>query len=75
MEIKFVSIPLPMDFSHYVFVIIVTKGTAEFVVVHVGLAFPLSPASGHFIRIGHLELSIGAFPGDAICIRAVGEQF
>lgn len=71
MEIKFVGIALAVNLSHNVFIIVVAKCTAEFVIVHVRLAFPLSPAPSHFIRVGHLELSIGALPCDAVGVGAV----
>lgn len=66
MEVKLVGVALPVDFGHDIFVIVVAEGTAEFIVVHIGFAFPFSPAPGNLIRIGHLELPIGAFPGDAV---------
>lgn len=72
-EVKLVGVALPVDFGHDVFVIVVTEGTAEFVIVHVGFAFPFSPAPGHLIRIRHLELPVGAFPGDAAGVGAVRE--
>lgn len=66
MEVKLVGIALPVDFGHDIFVIVVTQGTTEFIIVHVGFAFPFSPTPGNLIGISHLELAIGAFPGDAV---------
>lgn len=74
MEIKFVGIAFTMNFSHNIFIIVVAKCTAEFVIVHVRFAFSLSPAPSHFVRVGHLELSIGALPGDAVGVGAVREK-
>lgn len=73
-EVKLVGVALPVDFGHDVFVIVVTEGTAEFIVVHVGFAFPFPPTPGNLIRVRHLEFPIGAFPGDAIGIRAVRQE-
>lgn len=70
-EVKLVGVALPVDFGHDVFIIVVTEGPAEFIIVHVGFAFPFSPAPGHLIWICHLELPVGAFPGDAVGVRAV----
>lgn len=74
MEIKFVGVALTMNLSHNIFIIVVAKRTAEFVIVHVRFAFPLPPASSHFIRVGHLELPVGALPGDAAGVGAVREE-
>lgn len=74
MEVKLVGIALPVNFGHDIFVIVVTEGAAEFIIVHIGLAFPLSPAPGDLIGIGHLEFPIGAFPGDAVGVRAIRQE-
>lgn len=71
MEVELVGVALPVDFGHDIFVIVVTEGTAEFIVVHIGFAFPFSPAPGDLIRIRHLEFPIGAFPGDTVGVGAV----
>lgn len=73
-EIKFVGVALTMNLSHNIFIIVVAKRTAEFVIVHVRLAFPLAPAPSHFVGVGHLEFSIGALPGDAVGVGAVREE-
>lgn len=70
-EIKLVGVALAVNLSHNVFIIVVAKRTAEFVIVHVRLAFPLSPAPSHFVRVSHLELPIGALPCDAVGVGAV----
>lgn len=74
MEVKLVGVALPVDFGHDVFVIVVAERPAEFIIVHIGLAFPLSPAPGNLIRVGHLELPVGAFPGDAVGVRAIRQE-
>lgn len=73
-EIKFVGVALTMNLSHNIFIIVVAKRTAEFVIVHVRLAFPLPPAPSHLIGVCHLELPVGALPGDAVGVGAVGEE-
>lgn len=70
-KVKLVGVAFSVDFGHDVFVIIVAQRTAQLVVVHVRLALPFTPASGHFIGVCHLELSVGAFPGDAASVGAV----
>lgn len=74
-EVKLVGIALPVHLGHDVFVVVVAEGTAEFVIVHVGLALPLPPAPSHLIRVCHLELPVGAFPGDAVGVGAVRQEF
>lgn len=73
-EVKLVGVALPVDFGHDVFVIVVTEGAAEFIVVHIGFAFPFSPAPGNLIGVRHLELPVGALPGDAVGVGAVGQE-
>lgn len=74
MKVKLVGVALAVDFGHDVFVIIVAQRTAQLVIVHVWLALPFPPASGHFVWICHLELPVGAFPGDAAGIGAVRQE-
>lgn len=66
MEVKLVGITFPVHLGHDVLVVVVAEGSAEFVIVHVGLALPLPPAPGYLIGVCHLEFPIGAFPGDAV---------
>lgn len=73
-EVKFVGIPLAVHFGHNVFVIVVSQGPAQLVIIHVGLAFPLPPAPGHLIGVRHFELPVGPLPGDTAGVGAVGEQ-
>lgn len=74
MEIKLVGVPLSVDLGHDVFVIVVSESAAEFVVVHVGLAFPLAPSSSHFVGVNEFEFSVGSFPGNARYVGAVGQE-
>lgn len=74
MKVKLVGVAFAVDFGHDVFVIIVAQRTAQLVVVHVWLALPLTPSPGHFIWVRHLELAVGAFPGDATSVGAVGQK-
>lgn len=73
MEVKLVGIPFAMHFGHNVFIIVISKGPAQLVVIHVGLALPLSPAPGHLIRVRHFEFPIGPLPGDTAGVGAVGQ--
>lgn len=50
-EIEFISVSLAVDFRHDVFVVIVSQGSTEFIVVHVRFTFPLSPTSCHFVGV------------------------
>lgn len=70
-EVKFVGIPFAMHFGHNVFIVVISEGPAQLVVIHVGLALPLSPAPGHLIGVRHFELPIGPLPGDTAGIGAV----
>lgn len=72
-EVKFVGIPLAVHFGHNVFIIVVSEGPAQLVIIHVGLAFPLSPAPGHLIGVRHFELPVGPLPGDTAGVGAVRE--
>lgn len=73
-EIKLVGVPLAVDFGHDVLVVVVAQRPAQLVVVHVGFAFALSPAPSHLVWVNELELAIGALPGDARHVGAVGEE-
>ena len=75
MKIELVSIPLSMNFSHDVLVIVIAQSTTEFVVIHIRLAFSFTPSTSHLIRISQFELTICAFPSDARHIIAISEEF
>ena len=74
LEVKFVGIALAVHFGHDVLVIVVAKSPAQLVVVHVGFALAFPPALCHLIWVCHLELAIGAFPGDDAGIVTVGQE-
>lgn len=74
MEVKFVGIPFAMHFGHNVFIIVVSEGPAQLVIIHVGLAFPLTPAPRHLIGVRHFELPIGPLPGDTAGVGTIGEE-
>lgn len=57
MEVKFVGIPFAMHLGHNVFVIVVSEGPAELVIIHVGLVLAQSPQPGHLLGIHQLELT------------------
>lgn len=73
-EVKFVGIPLAVHFGHNVFIVVVSEGPAQLVVIHVGFALALPPAPGHLIGVRHFELPVGPLPGDAAGVGAVREQ-
>lgn len=72
-EVKLVGIPLAVHFGHNVFIVVVSEGPAQLVIIHVGFALPLPPAPGHLVGVRHFELPVGAFPGDAAGVGAVRE--
>lgn len=74
-EIKLVGVAFTMHFSHYVFIIIISKSPTEFVVVHVGLGLPLTPSASHFIWVHQFKLSVGPLPRDVVWVATVGEKF
>lgn len=74
MEVELVGIAFAVHFGHDVFVVVVAQRTAQLIVVHVGLALALTPASRHLIWICHLELAIGALPSDAARIGTVRQE-
>lgn len=47
-----------------IFVIIIPKSSAKFLIVHFGFVFTDAPAAGHFIWVGELELPTVPGPGD-----------
>lgn len=73
-EVELVGVALAVHFGHDIFVIVVAQRTAQLVVVHVGLALALAPAPRHLVRVRHLELAVGALPGDAASVGAVRQE-
>lgn len=74
LEVKLVGIAFAVNFGHNVLVVVVAQGATQLVVVHIGLTFALTPTPRHLIGVGHFELAIGALPGDAGRVAAVGEE-
>lgn len=70
-KVKFVSVSLAVHFGHNVLVIVISEGSTQLVVIHVGFTFAFSPAPGHLIGVGHLELPIGAFPRNTASVGTV----
>lgn len=73
-EIELVGVALPVHFGHDVLVVVVAQRPAQFIVVHVGFALAFPPPPGHLVRVDELELAVGAFPGDARHVGAVGQE-
>ena len=73
-KVKLVGVAFTVHFCHDVLVVVISQGPTQLVVVHVGLALPLTPTPGDFVRVDHLELPVGALPGYTISVRAVREE-
>uniref|UniRef100_A0A1I8GJU7 Protein kinase domain-containing protein n=1 Tax=Macrostomum lignano TaxID=282301 RepID=A0A1I8GJU7_9PLAT len=73
-KVELVGVALAVHLGHDVLVVIVAQRPAQLVVVHVGLGLALAPASGHLVRVGQLELAVGALPDDAAGVAAVRQQ-
>lgn len=70
-KVKLVGVAFAVHFGHDVLVVIIAQCTTQFVVVHVGLAFAFTPASGHLIRVYQFKFAVRALPGDTAGIVAV----
>lgn len=57
-EIEFISVSFPLNLVQYHFVVVISQGSTEFVIVHVWFVFTTSPFSGNFFRIDYSELPI-----------------
>lgn len=75
LKVKLVGIPLTMNFCHDVLVVVVSKCSTQFVIIHVGFALPLTPSSSYFIWICQFKLSISSFPSNAAGVWRVRQQF
>ena len=73
-EVELVGVTLAVHLGHDVLVVVVAQRAAQLVVVHVGLALALAPAPGNLVWVRHLELAVGALPGDAAGIGAVRQK-
>lgn len=56
------------------FVIVVAQGSAQLVIVHIGLVLAQPPELGHFLRLEQLELAIVGRPADEMLVTLVEEQ-
>lgn len=75
-EVELVRVAFAVNLRHDILIIVIAKGTREFVVVHIRLGLSFSPATRHFVRIDQFEFAIRTFPSDHIRIGAgVGKQF
>ena len=70
-KVKLVGVALAVHLGHDVLVVVVAKGTWEFVIVHVGFALAFSPSSSHLVRVDQLELAVRALPRDVLDVRRV----
>ena len=60
-----------MHFGHNILIIIISKGSAKLVIVHVRFALALTPFSGYLVRIQQLELPVNALPRDPRIVRGI----
>ena len=49
-----------------ILIIIVAEASRKLLIVHFWFVFPLSPPSGHLVRVRHLELPAVSGPGDEV---------
>lgn len=54
--------------------IIVSEGSAEFVIVHIRLVLPYSPEPGHLFRLQKLELPTVRGPADHVLVLRLLEE-
>ena len=54
---------------------VVPEGSAELVVVHVGLGLALTPAPCHLVGVNQFELALSALPRDPRRVASIGQQF
>lgn len=54
--------------------VIVAEGSAEFVVVHIGLVLPNSPETSHLFRLQKLELPVVRGPADHVLVLRLLEE-
>lgn len=75
-EIKLVSVTFPRDFGQNIFVVIVTKSTAKFIVIHILFGLPLAPHGCDVFGFLELELAVGRvpLPADDVLIAGAIEE-
>lgn len=56
------------------FVIVVAQGSAQLVIVHVGLVLAQPPELGHFLGLKQLELAVVGRPADEMFVTLVKQQ-
>ena len=49
------------------------QSSTQFIIIHVGLILPDSPALGHLLRVHHLELSLAPLPPQYVLVHRVVE--
>lgn len=55
-------------------VVVVAQGSAQFVVVHVGLILAQPPEFGNLLRLEQLELAVVRRPADEMFVTLVQQQ-
>lgn len=70
-----VHVSLPWHLVNDVLVVVVTETSAQFLVVHLRLVLPRTPAPGHLLWVNQLELPLPSRPGNAILAIAIRQQF
>lgn len=63
-KVELVGVPLAVDLSHDVLVVVVAESARQLVVVHVRLRFALAPFASYFVRVDELELAVCSLPTD-----------
>lgn len=74
MKIELVSISLPVNFGHYVFVVVVAQSATQFVVVHIRFALSLSPTPCHLVWVNQFEFAVGSLPSNTGSVGAVRQE-
>ena len=74
LEVELVGVPLAVDLGHDVLIVVVAERTAELVVIHVRLVFPLSPLACHLVWVDQFELAVCALPSDTGRVLVVGQK-
>lgn len=70
-KIELVCVTFTVYLRHDVFVVVVTQGATQLVVIHVRLALSFAPTAGDLIRVNQLELSVRTLPGDVGSVGTV----
>lgn len=62
---------LSQNFFDNIFVVIVSEGSTQFVVIHVMLILAKTPESGHLFGVDQFELAIGVGPRDYVFVLKI----